>query len=219
MGPDLSHIDTWLFDLDDTLYPAETALMPIIRQRITEFVMRITGLEQEAARALQLGWFETHGAALPGLLAAHDVSAAEFLDYVHDVPLDKVPPDPRLDAALARLPGRRLVFTNGSAGHAERLLDKIGIADQFEAVFHIESANLIPKPAPATFDRVIAAHAITPNTTAFFEDSERNLFHAAHLGMVTVLVGPHALASNAGFIHHRTASLVGFLESLDFAGA
>ena len=215
-GPDLRHIDTWLFDLDDTLYPAETELMDVIRGRITDYVMRLTGLDWDAARAIQRGWFEAHGAALPGLLAEHDVSAADFLDYVHDIPLDQVPADPALDAALARLPGRRLVFTNGSAGHAERLLAKIGIAGRFEDVFHIEAANLIPKPAPATFDRMIARHGVTSKTTAFFEDSEINLLHAAHLGMITILIGPHALESTAGYIHHRARQLTPFLESLRF---
>lgn len=215
-GPDLSHVDTWLFDLDETLYPAETALMELIRDRITQFVQKLTGLDRAEARALQRGWFEEHGAALPGLLASHDVPPEEFLDYVHDIPLDRVPPDPALDAALARLPGRRLVFTNGSAAHAERVLARIGIADRFEDVFHIEAANLVPKPAPATFDALIARHDVRPKSTAFFEDSERNLRHAAHLGMVTILVGAHAEASTAGFIHHRARALTPFLESLRF---
>jgi putative hydrolase of the HAD superfamily len=215
--PDLSRVDTWLFDLDDTLYPAETALMDLIRDRITQFVMTITGEDWDGARAIQRGWFEEHGAALPGLLAAHEVSARDFLDYVHDVPLDRIQPDPALDAALARLPGRRLVFTNGSADHARRILDRLGIASRFDDIFHIESANLIPKPAPVTFDRMMALHQVRPRSTAFFEDSERNLEHAAHLGMITVLVGPHAAASEAGYIHYRTASLVAFLQGLSFA--
>jgi putative hydrolase of the HAD superfamily len=216
MTPDLRAVDTWLFDLDDTLYPAETGLMNLIRDRITEFVMKITGQDWEGARAIQRGWFEEHGAALPGLLAAHDVPVAEFLDYVHDVPLDAIAPDPRLDAALAALPGRRLVFTNGSEGHARRILDRLGVARRFEDVFHIESAALVPKPAPETFDLLMATHAVTPRTTCFFEDSERNLSHGAHLGMITVLVGPHAAASTAGFIHYRTPTLLGFLETLEF---
>lgn len=215
-GADLRAVDTWLFDLDDTLYPAESGLMDLIRDRITEFVMKLTGEDWDGARAIQRGWFEEHGAALPGLLAEHDVPVSEFLDYVHDVPLDAVQADPRLDAALARLPGRRLVFTNGSQGHAVRILERLGVAERFEDIFHIESAQLIPKPAPATFDRLLQAHAVTPKTTCFFEDSERNLSHGAHLGMITVLVGPHAVHSAAGFIHYRTPTLLGFLESLEF---
>jgi putative hydrolase of the HAD superfamily len=215
---DLSHIDTWLFDLDDTLYPAESALMDLIRERIAVFIMKLTGADRAGAEVIRQGWFEAHGAALPGLLAEHDVPASEFLDFIHDVPLDAIDPDPALDAALARLPGRRLVFTNGSLGHAERIVARLGIADRFEDIFHIESAGLVPKPAPATFDRLIAAHEVHTRTTCFFEDSERNLEHAARLDMITVLVGAHAAASTAGFIHHRTARLTDFLLAAKVGG-
>lgn len=213
MSADLSHIDTWLFDLDDTLYPTETRLMDLIRERITGFVMRITGMDRDEARRTQRAWFEAHGASLPGILANHDISVAEFLDEIHDVPLDRIPPDPLLDRVLGRLPGRKLVFTNGSAGHAARVLERIGVAHHFEAVFHIESANMLPKPARAAYDRMIEVFAITPERAVFFEDSERNLETAADLGMTTVLVGPHAMANTEPFIHHRTPDLVPFLTA------
>lgn len=213
MSADLRHVDAWLFDLDDTLYPAETRLMDLIRERITGFVMRVTGLDRDEARRTQRAWFEAHGASLPGLLASHDISVAEFLDEIHDVPLDRIPPDPLLDDVLARLPGRKLVFTNGSAGHAARVLERIGVAHHFEAVFHIESANMLPKPARETYDRMIEVFGIAPGRAVFFEDTERNLQTAAELGMTTVLVGPDALASTAPFIHHRTPALVPFLSA------
>lgn len=215
----LAHIDTWLFDLDDTLYPEETGIMDLIRARITAFVMRITGLDEEEARQVQRGWFEVHGASLPGLLKEHDVSVQDFLIDIHDVPLDTVTPDPRLRAALARLPGRRFVFTNGSSGHAERVLDKLGVADLFAGVFHIESGGLIPKPDPRTFQAVINQFGLAPARTAFFEDTARNLAPAADIGMTTVLIGPHALASQAAFVHHRAEHLTPFLESLTFEDA
>lgn len=211
------HIDTWLFDLDDTLYPEESGLMDLIRERITGFVMRITGLDEDEARIVQRGWFEAHGASLPGLLKEHDVAVEEFLLDIHDVPLDAVQPDPRLRAALERLPGRRFVFTNGSSGHAERVLERLGIADLFGGVFHIESGGLIPKPDPRTFEAVSARFDLDPARTAFFEDTARNLKPAADLGMTTVLIGAHALASQAPFVHHRAERLTPFLESLSLA--
>ena len=211
------HIDTWLFDLDDTLYPEESGLMDLIRERITAFVMRITGLDEDEARIVQRGWFEAHGASLPGLLKEHDVSVEEFLLDIHDVPLDAVQPDPRLRAALERLPGRRFVFTNGSSGHAERVLERLGIADLFGGVFHIESGGLIPKPDPRTFEAVTERFDLDPTRTAFFEDTARNLKPAADLGMTTVLIGAHALASQAPFVHHRAERLTPFLESLSLA--
>jgi putative hydrolase of the HAD superfamily len=127
--------------------------------------------------------------------------------------LDSLIPDPALTAAIARLPGRRLVFTNGDERHAGRVLAHLGLSDLFEDVFHIGSADFIPKPHPTTFDKLIRAHAIAPKASAFFEDSEKNLAPAAALGMTTVLVGPHAEASTAPFVHHRTHKLAPFLAA------
>ncbi len=187
--------------------------MFLIRDRIGEFIVKVTGLPWEEAKTIQRGWLVQHGASLPGVLANYDVDPAEFLDYVHDVPLDKVPADPELDAILAVLPGKKYVFTNGSAKHAERLLAHIGIADRFEDVFHIEMADLVPKPHPQTYARMIAHFGIDPTTSIFFEDSEKNLEQAARLGMTTVLVGPHAEQSVAPFIDHRTHHLTPFLRA------
>ena len=210
-GADLTHIDAWLFDLDETLYPASNGLMDLIRGRITDYVVRITGLDAAQARVVQRSWFEAHGASLPGLLEGYDATPEDFLDYVHDLNLDGLAPDPALDAALHALPGRRFVFTNGSAAHAERVLAKLGVAERFEGVFHIEAADLLPKPAPATYDRMISAFGIAPRATCFFEDSAKNLEQAHILGMTTVLVGEHALLSP--HIDYTTPELLTFLTS------
>jgi putative hydrolase of the HAD superfamily len=129
------------------------------------------------------------------------------------VDLDCLSPDPILRSSLARLPGRRIIFTNADAGHAERVLVKLAVADLFDEVFHIASAAFIPKPSRGAFERVVAAHAIVPGETAFFEDTERNLEPAAGLGMTTVLVGPQAEASAAPFVDHRAADLRDFLAN------
>jgi putative hydrolase of the HAD superfamily len=210
-GADLTHIDAWLFDLDETLYPASNGLMGLIRERISEYVVQVTGLPLVEARVVQRGWFEIHGASLPGLLAQYDATPADFLDYVHDLDLEGLAPDPALDAALHALPGRRFVFTNSSAAHAERVLAKIGVAERFEGVFHIEAADLLPKPAPATYDRMISAFGIAPSATCFFEDSAKNLEQAHILGMTTVLVGEHAVP--APHIDYTTPDLLSFLTS------
>jgi putative hydrolase of the HAD superfamily len=133
---------------------------------------------------------------------------------VHDIPLDRLTADPALDAALARLPGRRLVFTNGSEKHAANVLDALGIAARFEEVFALDTMEgFIPKPSPAAFANLVGRHAVRPASAAFFEDMERNLAPAAQLGMVTVLVGPHAAESAADFVHHRTEALPPFLQA------
>jgi putative hydrolase of the HAD superfamily len=213
MSADLTHVSTWLFDLDNTLYPAECEFMALVEGRMTEFVARETGLPPVEALALQKKYLHEHGTTLAGLMANHGIDPERFLEEVHDVALDRITPDPALTEALERLPGRRLVFTNGSARHAECLLGHMGIEALFEDVFHIASADYLPKPAPETFARMAERHAVRSAETAFFEDSERNLKPAAELGMTTVLVGAHAAVSTADFVHHRTHDLPGFLTS------
>jgi putative hydrolase of the HAD superfamily len=212
-APDLSHIDVWLFDLDDTLYPPGAELMRLIERRMTAFVARETGLSPEEAFALQKRYLHEHGTTLAGLMANHGVDPEAFLNEVHDVPIECLDPDPELDAALARLPGRKLVFTNGDAPHADRVLRRLGVARHFEAVFHIASADYLPKPNPATFAKLTRTHDVEPRAAVFFEDSERNLAPAAAIGMTTVLVGPRAEASTAPFVHHRAARLAPFLAA------
>lgn len=208
---DLAHIDTWLFDLDNTLYPVETEFMTLIEGRMTDFMEKVTGLPREEARAIQKKYYHEHGTTLAGLMSHDGIDPEAFLTEVHDVSLDRLTPDAKMAAALERLPGRRLVFTNGSAAHAERVLERLQIAHVFEDVFHISAADYIPKPSPETFVKMMARHDVSPVGAAFFEDSEKNLAPAAVLGMTTVLVGPHAAASTADFVHHRTNDLPGFL--------
>jgi putative hydrolase of the HAD superfamily len=210
---DLAHISTWIFDLDNTLYPPECEFMALIDERMTQFVMRETGLAHAEARTLQRRYLDEHGTTLAGLVAHHGIDPHAFLDEVHDVSLDRLKPDPELDQGLGRLPGRRLVFTNGSESHAERVLDRLGVRARFEAVFHLEAADFTPKPRPAAYQALIATHAVEARKAAFFEDSERNLKPAAELGMTTILVGPHAAASEAAFVQHRTPKLAPFLLS------
>jgi len=210
---DLRHIDTWLFDLDLTLYPPEVELMRQIEQRITRFVADWTGLPMGEAYALQKAYFLEHGTTLAGMVANHGVDPVRFVAEVEDVILDDVHPDPRLRAALQRLPGRRLVFTNAGGAYAGRVLARLGVDDLFEDVFHIEAANYVPKPQLATFERMMHRHEVKPLTSAFFEDAARNLAPAASLGMTTILVGPHALTADLPFVHHKTHSLPPFLEA------
>ncbi len=212
-APDLTHIDVWVFDLDNTLYPAECEYMALIEGRMTDFVIRQTGLDWDAARALQKSYFHEHGTTLAGLMANHGIDPQAFLDEVHEVSMDRLLPDADLRAAVARLPGRRLVFTNGGSRHAERVLRRLEIDDLFEAVFHLEAADFVPKPNLATYHALTSRHAVEPARSAFFEDSEKNLKPAFEIGMTTVMVGPKAEASSADFVHHRTRHLTPFLNA------
>jgi putative hydrolase of the HAD superfamily len=212
VSADLRHVETWLFDLDNTLYPLDSGLAALMEPRITEFVMELTGLPRDEAHGLQKKYLVEHGLTLRGLMLHHDVDPNVYHARFHDMPLDGLAPDLALRAALARLPGRRLIFTNADDIHAARVLDHMGIADLFEDVFHIGSAAFEAKPSPVAFERIIQAHAIEPGKTAFFEDTERNLAPAAELGMTTVLVGPQSMQSNAQFVHHRAERLTPFLN-------
>lgn len=208
---DLRQIDTWLFDLDGTLYPLECGFLGQMERKMTAEVARLLGLDLAAAYAVQKTYLAEHGTTLSGLMIHHGVEPQAFMDAVHDVPLDCVPQDPRLRQGLERLPGRRLVFTNADERHALRVLERLEIGDLFDDVFHIALSGYVPKPRPETFAAVSARHAIEPALTCFFEDSPRNLEPAARLGMTTVLVGPNALESQAAFVHHRATDLPDFL--------
>jgi putative hydrolase of the HAD superfamily len=210
-GADLSHVDTWLFDLDNTLYPLETGLGLDISDRITDYMERLTGLPRAEARALQKRYLAEHGLTLRGLMLHHDVDPDEFHRVFADLSLAALSHEPALVAAIARLPGPRFVFTNADAGHAGRVLAHLGLAGLFHAVFHIESAGFVPKPDRRAFERLIAAHLVTPATTAFFEDSTANLRTAAELGMTTVLVGLGAETNADAFVDFRAPSLAAFL--------
>lgn len=211
MSADLAHIDTWLFDLDNTLYPAASGFMGEVERRMTDYVRKVTGLPRDEAYALQKKYLAEHGLTLRGLMLHHGVDPAEFHTLFHDLSLEALAHDPDMVLAIKRLPGRRLIFTNADAVHAERVLQRLGLTELFDEVFHIASFDYTPKPDPAPFARMAAQHGVAPAATAFFEDSERNLAPAAELGMTTVLVGPHADQSTAPFVHHRTSELAPFL--------
>jgi putative hydrolase of the HAD superfamily len=213
MSADLRHIDTWLFDLDNTLYPAESGFMAEMVVRMTDYVEKVTGLPRDEAFRLQKAYLAEHGLTLKGMMLNHGVDPAEFHAIFHDLSLEALAHEPQLLAALERLPGRRLIFTNADDVHAERVLERLGLSHLFDDVFHIGSANYEPKPSPEAFALMSAAHSINPAVTAFFEDAERNLAPAAELGMTTVLVGAHAAVSTAQFVHHRTETLAPFLAS------
>jgi putative hydrolase of the HAD superfamily len=209
---DLTHIDTWLFDLDNTLYPLETGLGIDISGRITDYVERLTGLPRDEAAALQKQYLDQHGLTLRGLMLNHDVDPDEFHAVFADLSLAALSRDEALIAAIRRLPGRRLIFTNADDGHARRVLARLGLGDLFDDVFHIASAAFEPKPSPGAFDRLIAAHGVEPASTAFFEDRAMNLEPAARLGMTTVLVGQDAGRNTDRYVHYRAPGLAAFLS-------
>lgn len=209
--PDLSHVETWIFDLDNTLYSQASDFFPLIEERMTTFVAERLGLDRDRAFSLQKAYFHSHGTTLSGLMEVHGIEPIEFLDYVHDIDLSRLAPNPVLSTALARLPGRRLVYTNGSKSHAERVLERLGIADQFEYVHDITRANYRPKPYRDAYEHLLSRHAIEPERAAMFEDVARNLEVPHALGMTTVLISE--APSDLTHVHHTTENLAEFLAS------
>ncbi len=218
--PQLGHIDTWLFDLDNTLYPAASRLWEQVDRRINEMSARVLGLPLDQARLVQKEYLRKYGTTLRGLMIEHDVDRDEYLDYVHDLDLTPIAANPRLGAALGRLPGRKIVFTNGTQAHAGRILAKLGIAGRFEAVFDIHAANYLPKPEPAIYDLLVKLHAIQPRAAILFEDMARNLKPAHDLGMTTAWVkvdwawlrGPGQAEESTGHINHIIDDLTDWLD-------
>ena len=179
-------VDTWVFDLDNTLYPARYNLFELVDRKIGAFVAALLGVDRGAARRVQKSYFREHGTTLRGLMLNHGVDPQAFLEFVHDIDVARVPPSPDLDAALARLDGRKLVFTNASARHAERVMERLGVAHHFEGVFDIADAGYVPKPHPETYAAMVARFAFDPRAAAMIEDIARNLEPAAAIGMTTV---------------------------------
>jgi putative hydrolase of the HAD superfamily len=184
----LAHIDSWIFDLDNTLYPASASLFPQIDARMGAYIQRLLALDAEAAWRVQKGFFHSHGMTLPGLMAEHGVDPHEFLADVHDVDVDVVAPHPELADLIARLPGRKFVFTNADAPYAERVLARLGLSDSFDALHDIHALGYVPKPQLPAYAHMCAAHGIDPKRAVFVEDMARNLAPAKAIGMTTVWI-------------------------------
>jgi putative hydrolase of the HAD superfamily len=203
----------WVFDLDHTLYPPSCNLFAEIDSRMSQFIEHLLGVHPSYARWLQKHYLRHFGTSLSGLMRVHKMDPKAFLDYVHEIDLSAVAPNPDLKSAIAALPGRKFIFTNGTRRHAERVAAKVGILDLFEDIFDIVDATYTPKPAPDPYHAALDRFSITPITAAMFEDQPRNLVVPHRLGMATVLVNePHDDAHN--HIEHHTFDLTAFLTAI-----
>jgi putative hydrolase of the HAD superfamily len=206
------HVETWVFDLDNTLYPPSARLFDQIEVRMTAWVMQALGVSQPEADRLRRHYWETHGTTLAGLMREHGIDPGPYLNEVHDISFDTLTPDPVLAARIAALPGRRIVYTNGCAPYAERVLAARGLTGLFDAIYGVEHAGFHPKPDRAAFETVFAADGLVPSRAAMFEDDARNLAVPHAIGMRTVHVAPEPLP--APHIHHHTPDLSAFLALL-----
>ncbi|QPQ54642.1 pyrimidine 5'-nucleotidase [Allosphingosinicella flava] len=211
MHADLAHIDTWIFDLDNSLYPASANLFSLIDIRMGEYIERLLSCDSAEARRVQKRHFLEHGTTLAGLMATHGVDPHDFLDYVHDIDLARISADPALVRAIDRLPGRKYIFTNASADYAARVLERLGLANLWDGMHDIHAMDYVPKPHPASYAALCEAHAIDPSRALFVEDMARNLKPAKALGMTTVWIdngsesGGHD--ADPAFIDYRIADI------------
>ena len=206
------HVTTWVFDLDNTLYPPRYRLFDQIEVKMTQWVMDRLGVDRAEADRLRQHYWDSYGTTLAGLMREHAIDPGPYLEAVHDIDFSPLPPDPDLAARIADLPGRRIVYTNACEPYAHRVLEARGLTGLFDAVYGVEHAGFLPKPEREAFEAVFAADGLSPGRAAMFEDDARNLRVPHALGMRTVHVAP--LAESAEHIHHHTEELADFLALL-----
>ena len=210
-----ARVETWVFDLDNTLYPQGSALWPQIDQRITLFLSHLFGIDGMSSRALQKYYYERYGTTLRGLMEDDKISPGAFLDFVHDIDRSSLLPNHTLAAAIAALPGRKLILTNGSREHALKTARQLGIDHLFEDIFDIVAAGLVPKPEASAYATFFDKHGVDPARAAMFEDIEKNLAVPHARGMATVLVVPPGQAAQTrAHVDFITDDLDGFLAGI-----
>ncbi len=218
MLPALAHIRAWIFDLDNTLYPASADLFGLMDKRMTAYVARTLGLDDLAeAYTVQKGYFQQHGTTMAGLMADHAIDPHHYLADVHDIDLSVLADDARLARLIARLPGRKLVFTNGDEPYARKVLARLGLSQSFEAIHDIHAMAYKPKPYAESYASMIAALGVDPATSLFVEDMARNLAPAKALGMTTVWIengSEQARDADRSYVDYRITDLADWLHSI-----
>lgn len=218
MDPRFRHIRDWIFDLDNCLYPASTELFALIDERMGAYIQRLLGCSANEAKMVQKAHFHEHGTTLAGLMKHHDIDPHNFLEDVHAIPLDRVGLNQRLGGALARLPGRKFVFTNGDAPYARRVLEAIGIEQHFDDLHDVRASEFRPKPDPHGYALLCERFGIAPTHALLADDMAQNLAPAKALGMTTVWVDNGSERGNHGFdeafIDHRVSDVGEWLESI-----
>jgi len=220
-----THVETWVFDLDNTLYPHHVNLWQQVDERIRDYIADFLNLTHEEAFRLQKDYYKRYGTSMRGLMTEHGMEPDDFLDFVHRIDHSPLKPNPALGAAIEKLPGRKLILTNGTRRHVEAVLARLGLEQNFDGVFDIVAAALEPKPSPQTYDRFLAVHGVDPQAAAIFDDLARNLAVPHALGMRTVLVVPHHTREvfreswelegrDAPHVDHVTEDLAAFLETV-----
>ncbi len=224
-----NHVETWIFDLDNTLYPHHLNLWQQVDERIRDYIASYLEVTREEAFRVQKDYYQRYGTSMRGLMTEHGMEPDDFLDYVHQIDHSPLEPNAALGTAIEGLAGRKLILTNGTRRHADAVLARLELDRHFEDVFDIVAAELEPKPSPQTYDRFLALHGVDAGKAAMFEDLARNLAVPHALGMTTVLVVPEHTREvfrerwelegrDAPHVDHVTDDLVAFLEAIGRRG-
>jgi putative hydrolase of the HAD superfamily len=223
--PAFSDIETWVFDLDNTLYPHHLNLWQQVDVRIRNYIAEFLKITHEEAFRLQKDYYRRYGTTLRGLMEEHGLEPDQFLEIVHQIDHSPLTPNPALGAAIAALPGRKFILTNGTRRHADAVMQRLGIGQHFDDVFDIKAAELEPKPRRSVYERFLARHRVNPRRSVIFEDLARNLEAPHALGMMTVLVVPEGTRSvlreewelggrDAAHVDYFTDDLAAFLREV-----
>ncbi len=212
---ELYQAESWVFDLDNTLYSAQYQLFTQIENNMTQFVMGFLDLDHANAFATQKKYFRDHGTTMNGLMIHNGLDPAEYLEYVHKIDLSEIPKNPELDMILSKLPGKKVIFTNGSTKHAHNVTSHLGINHHFDGVFDIVDSDYTPKPARSVYETMIQQFDIDPKKSVMVEDMAKNLRPAADMGMTTVWVRTDSAWGieefDDAFIHHIADDLTDWL--------
>ena len=218
------HIETWVFDLDNTLYPHHLNLWQQVDGRIRVFIENFLKVSSDEAFRVQKDYYKRYGTTMRGLMTEHGMQPDDYLDFVHKIDHSPLTPNPALGAALEGLAGRKLILTNGTRKHAAAVMTRLAVHNHFEDIFDIVAADLEPKPSKNTYEKFLKRHDVDPTKAAMFEDLARNLEAPHALGMTTTLVVPEGqrevfreewelTGRDAPHVDHVTDDLVGFLQT------
>jgi len=213
----LDHVRNWIFDLDNTLYPHGARLFEQVDRRITDYIARFFKVDHAEAYKIQKGYFHTRGTTLSGLMAEHGVDPYEYLADVHDIEMDVLEENAPLAAAIARLPGRKIIFTNADARYAGKILSKLGLGESFEAIHDVHAAQYRPKPAPEAYRHLCDAYGLDPAESLFADDMARNLKPAKQIGMTTLWVDNGSEQGEGGerdFVDFTTRDITHWLHDI-----
>jgi putative hydrolase of the HAD superfamily len=223
--PGFKHIETWVFDLDNTLYPHHLNLWQQVDERIRDYIVGFLKVSPDEAFRIQKDYYRRYGTSMRGLMEEHGLQPDQYLEIVHQIDHSPLQPNPELGAAIAKLSGRKFILTNGTRQHADAVMRRLEIGQHFDDIFDIKAAALEPKPRPQVYERFLARHDVDPTRAALFEDLARNLEVPHALGMTTVLVVPEGArvvlreewelaGRDAPHVDHVTDDLAGFLRNI-----